>query len=101
MQKVQALTLLSEGFPVGYITQRTGIPSRSLNRIRKVAAERGYRPAEDARILEAYVIDGKRPGRPKKTATEINLNEETESVTLGDDQRGSEPSPPDPPEEPA
>lgn len=90
VQKVQALTLLSEGFPMAYITQRTGIPSRSLARIRAVAAQRGYRPAEDARILDAYVVDGKRSGRPRKNAAETQVNEGAEGEGLEDERQGNE-----------
>lgn len=68
-QKVQALTLLSEGFSVDAVQQRTGIPSRTANRIMATARKRGYCPEEDPRILEEYVKDARRPGRPK-TITE-------------------------------
>jgi hypothetical protein len=90
VQKVQALTLLSEGFPMAYITQRTGIPSRSLARIRAVAAQRGYQPAEDARILDTYVVDGKRSGRPRKNAAETQVNEGAEGKGSEDEQQGDE-----------
>lgn len=68
-QKIQALTLLSEGFTTAVVQQRTGIPPLTARRIRKTAALRGYRPAEDPRLLEAYVVDAVRSGRPK-TITE-------------------------------
>lgn len=68
-QKIQALTLLAEGFAPAVVHQRTGIPPRTANRIRETATKRGFCPDIDPRILEAYVIDGKRPGRPK-TVTE-------------------------------
>src|ERR1700677_3989725 len=45
------------------------IPRRTLFRIKAKAFKRGYRPEEDPRILEAYVEDSKRSGRPK-TVTE-------------------------------
>jgi hypothetical protein len=39
---------------------------RSQRAIRKKAYDRGFRPEEDPRILESYVIDGMRSGRPKE-----------------------------------
>lgn len=67
---MQALTLLTAGYATQYVEKVTGIPSRSLHRIKAKAAQRGYRPSEDPRILASYLEDGKRPGRPKKV-TEI------------------------------
>ena len=63
-QKIQALTLLAEGFSTAAVQQKTGIPPRTANRIRATAEKRGFRPAEDPRILEVYVEDRKRLGRP-------------------------------------
>jgi hypothetical protein len=69
-QRIQCLTLLSEGFPPAHIEQRTGVKERSQRNIRKKAFDRGFRPDEDPRILESYVVDSDRPGRPKKASTE-------------------------------
>lgn len=63
-QKIQALTLLSEGFSTAAVQQKTGVPPQTARRIRKTAEQRGYCPAEDPRILEVYVMDGERSGRP-------------------------------------
>jgi hypothetical protein len=69
-QRIQCLTLMTEGFSPVHIEQRTGVKERSQRNIRKKAFERGFRPDEDPRILESYVVDSDRPGRPKKVATE-------------------------------
>jgi hypothetical protein len=61
---------MTEGFSPVHIEQRTGVKERSQRNIRKKAFERGFRPNEDPRILESYVVDSDRPGRPKKVATE-------------------------------
>lgn len=60
---------MTEGCPLKLVTQKTGITERTLYRIKKTAAERGFRPEEDPRILEAYVEDAERCGRPQ-TITE-------------------------------
>ena len=67
--KIQALTLLVEGFSVAIVEKKTGIPPTTLYRIKRTAFARGFEPEKDPRILEMYVEDGKRPGRPK-TITE-------------------------------
>ena len=41
------------------------------NLIKKRAYERGFRPDQDSRILEHYVKDGPRSGRPKEITLEI------------------------------
>lgn len=69
VQRIQALTLLAEGFSTAAVFAKTGMPERSAQRLKKKAYERGFRPEEDPRILEAYVEDGKKSGRPK-TITE-------------------------------
>lgn len=69
-QRIQCLTLLTEGVSPAHIEQRTGVKERSQRNIRKKAFERGFRPDEDQRILESYVFDSERPGRPKKTLIE-------------------------------
>ncbi|KIV85467.1 hypothetical protein PV11_01160 [Exophiala sideris] len=64
--RVQALTLFSIGFTPKQINQMIRVPERQVNRIAQKAADRGYRPREDLRILEHYVEDGLITGRPKK-----------------------------------
>jgi hypothetical protein len=36
--------------------------------------QRGFDPKKDPRILESYVIDGERPGRPKEITAEQEEN---------------------------
>jgi hypothetical protein len=61
------LTLLAEGFSTAQVFAKTGMNERTAHRLKKKAYERGFRPEEDPRILEAYVEDGKKSGRPRKT----------------------------------
>jgi hypothetical protein len=69
VQKIYALAQMSEDFTVKYVKERTYIPRCTLFRIQAKAFEPGYRPDKHRRILEAYVEDGKRTGRPVKTVT--------------------------------
>jgi transposase len=62
-QRIQCLTLLTEGFSAAQVEQRTGVKERQQRNIKKKAYERGFRPQEDPRILEAYVVDSERSGR--------------------------------------
>ena len=71
--RVQALTLLTEGFPLDRVHDITSIPPRTLQYIRKKAKDRGYDPKIDRRILEEYVIDGHHTGRPKEITEETEL----------------------------
>ena len=71
VQRIQALTLLAEGCLLEQVFAKTGIPARSAYRLKKKAHERGFRPEEDPRILEAYVEDGKKSGRPKKVTETV------------------------------
>src|SRR5262249_41826598 len=77
-QRVQALTLLSEGYKTAVVAQKTGIPARTYNNIRKKAKERGFDPIKDTRILKHYVEDGFKPGRPK----EVTKEQEEELLAL-------------------
>jgi hypothetical protein len=66
VQRVHYLILLTEGYSVVDIEKKTGVSERSQRAIRKKAYDRGFRPEEDPRILESYVIDGVKSGRPKE-----------------------------------
>jgi hypothetical protein len=66
--RVQALTLLSIGWPTERVEAATGIKTSSLRALRKKAHQRGYDPMKDPRIKLEYVEDGKRSGRPLKGA---------------------------------
>ena len=76
VQRVQCLTLLVEGFKADYIEQKTDVSERSQRNIRKRAYDRGFNPEQDPRILESYVSDVARSGRPK------DISEEIEKVIL-------------------
>jgi hypothetical protein len=70
-QRTQALTLLTIGYTFKEVEEWLKIPDRTLRRIQAKAAERGYRPHEDYRILLYHVEDGKGPGRPREINCEI------------------------------
>jgi len=53
------------------VEKRTNVKERTQRNIKKRAFERGFRPDIDPRILECYVIDGERPGRPKEISEEV------------------------------
>src|SRR5262249_9659042 len=53
------------------VSQKTGIPVWTCRHIRRKAKERGFDPQKDPRILEHYVEDGYRPGRPKEITQEV------------------------------
>jgi len=82
-QRIQCLTLISEGFASSYIKSKTGVEVRSQARILQRAVQRGYRPEDDPRILEIYVVDGERSGRPKST----NLAKESEPLASASEGR--------------
>jgi transposase len=75
VQRAQCLTLLVEGFSHYEIEQRTGIKESTQKNIKRRAFARGFCPEQDPRILECYVEDGVRSGRPKEIspATEQRL----------------------------
>lgn len=77
-QRIQCLTLLTEGFPAAHVKEKTGVSERSQGAIRKKAYDRGFDPDKDPRILEAYVVDGVRSGRPK----EITQEQEDEVLSI-------------------
>ena len=70
VQRVHCLILITEGYSVAEIKKKTGVSERSQRHIRKRAYDRGFRPEEDPQILESYVIDGARSGRPKEILKE-------------------------------
>ena len=69
-QRIQCLTLLAEGLSATVVEQKTGVKKRQQHNIWKKAKDRGFEPDRDPRILEAYVVDGERSGRPKETSKE-------------------------------
>jgi transposase len=69
-QRVQCLTLLVEGYSGREIERRTGIKPSAQTYMKKKAFDRGFRPDQDPRILDCYVEDGARSGRPKEITLE-------------------------------
>ena len=65
--RVQALALAEYGAPTKVVVDITGLSTRSINRLRKTARERGYDPEKSKIILTEYVADAPRSGRPKTT----------------------------------
>ena len=63
--RVQALALAEYGAPTKVVADLTGLSTRSINRLRKTARERGYDPEKSKIILTEYVADAPRSGRPK------------------------------------
>jgi transposase len=77
--RAQALTLLTTGHTYEQTEKITGIPKPTLRHLKRRAYQRGYNPAEDARLREEFVIDGDRSGRPKEI-TEEKKQEVIENV---------------------
>ncbi|KAJ9497098.1 hypothetical protein H2202_007254 [Exophiala xenobiotica] len=65
-QRSQALTLHSIGWTTAQIAAYTKIPERSVRAIAEKARKRGFQPQKDPRILDYFVEDGYKPGRPKE-----------------------------------
>jgi hypothetical protein len=65
-QQVQCLILLVEGYLGREIKRRTGIKPLAQSYIKKKAFNCGFRPDQDPRILNYYVKDRARSGRPKE-----------------------------------
>src|SRR5271170_1527279 len=63
--RAQVLTLLFLNVSGADIQSYTGVPRRTQLLIQKRAKERGYNPDGDPRILDEYLVDGVRTGRPK------------------------------------
>ena len=67
-ERVQALTLLTIGWPPAAVADYTKISLSQVNKIRQKAKERGFQPEISRVILIDYVRDAPRSGRPRKTA---------------------------------
>src|SRR5947207_4517431 len=89
VQRVHCLVLVTEGYSVAEIEKKTGVSERSQRAIRKKAYDRGFRPEEDPRILESYVIDGVKSGRPKEI---LKDKEEALLAAVRSDRSGREKS---------
>ena len=68
--RAQALALKLYGVSNPEIESITGIQPATLHALYKKALGRGLNPAESKRILDYYVEDSKRSGRPTKQITE-------------------------------
>ena len=71
VQRVQSLKLTVEGFSYRDIEARTGVKKSTQIRIKQRAFERGFQPKVDRRILEHYVADAPKSGRPKQIGLDI------------------------------
>jgi len=80
-QRAQALTLSSLGYKPRDIASWLKMSERSVYSIIRKARERGFDPQVDARILNHFVEDGYRPGRPKE------IKETVEKEVLDDVRR--------------
>ena len=67
-QRIQALTFVSCGISYRQIYEWIGVPPKQTQRLMKKAIQRGYRPEESKRILESFVEDGIRSGRPREVS---------------------------------
>jgi Transposase len=65
IQHVHCLALITKKLWPADIKRKTGVKPRSQRAIKKKAQDRGYNPDEDPRILESYVVDDIRSGRPR------------------------------------
>jgi hypothetical protein len=63
-QRIQCLTLITEGFSSAGIERKTGVKERLQRNIKKAQES-------DPRILEYYVAGGERSGRPKEISDEV------------------------------
>src|SRR5665213_2763341 len=54
-----------ESFSIAHVEEKIGIPRLTLYRIKKTTRGRGFAPKQDPRVLEAYIVDRERRGRPK------------------------------------
>lgn len=70
-QRIQALTLISEGFSTQFVEAKTGMKQRTQSDLKKKAIARGYDPVVDPRINEWYVQDGNKKGRPVEITDEV------------------------------
>ena len=80
-QRVQCLTLLALKIERKKIRELTTIPLQTQSNILKKAQSRGYNPDVDFRILDYYVEDGSRSGRPRE------VEEETKQLIVDSVQR--------------
>jgi hypothetical protein len=61
---MQALTIMESNVPYHFIIALTKISTSQLYKIRNKAIKRGYNPVISKLLLDAYVTDKRKPGRP-------------------------------------
>jgi transposase len=88
--RAQALALVTlANMPVATVAEMTGISRQHIYILIKNAKQRGFNPTVDPRILEEYVIDAPRSGRPKEISP---LVEQAIIETVTKDRAGREKS---------
>lgn len=70
-QRSQCLTMLALKVPRKQIRDLLGISEATQSNILKKARDQGYDPAVDMRVLQHYVEDGTRSGRPREIGDDI------------------------------
>jgi transposase len=80
-QRAYVLTLYALCWTTAQIAIYLKIPDRQVRRIVDKAKKRGYKPQEDPRVLDYFVEDGYRPGRPKEVS-EIKEEEVLTAVRI-------------------
>jgi transposase len=70
-QRVQCLTLWAEGYSGRDIQMKCGVTVSGQQYIKRKAKNRGFDPTQNPRILDEYVTDGIRSGRPKHISEQI------------------------------
>jgi hypothetical protein len=79
--RVQAVALVMLAkIPISVVSQLTGMAESTIYYLIKNAKQRGYNPDVDPRILERYVVDSHRSGRPKEISQDTKQSI-IESVT--------------------
>lgn len=70
--RIQALALAEASISYDRIGEITGIEAKLVDKLRKMARERGYDPTESMHLREDYVVDPVKPalGRHKKQKTD-------------------------------
>jgi transposase len=69
--RAQALALKLIGRSNAEIEEITGIPPRTLQQIYRRAVERGLEPSKTAKLIDIYIVDAPRSGRPTKQTQKL------------------------------
>ena len=68
--RAQAVILKAEGRKYAEIEASTGMSKSAIRYTYKKALDRGWHPTENPQLRDEHVIDGERPGAPKKLTEE-------------------------------